>query len=257
MKKISKEEIKKIQLEMLSEVDAFCRQHNLKYTLAYGTLIGAIRHKGFIPWDDDLDICMPYDDMLYLKENLKSENIEIADFDNCPNYNLPFPRIIHKKSYSRNGKKSVSYGVNIDLYVMIPCTSDVAKYEEIIQKGMVIYKNYHQAFIWSSRILRYLPVDNDYVLKPFLKKYREFLYDTLQDKNGQNYFCVASPLASYKKDTLNYNLFDHLIESEFENYKFLIPSCYDDYLKQQYGEYMALPPVDQRVPYHGGDYYWK
>ena len=63
-KQISLEEKKSIQLEMLKEIDAFCRNNNIKYSLAFGTLIGAVRHKGFIPWDDDVDIMMPLPDML-------------------------------------------------------------------------------------------------------------------------------------------------------------------------------------------------
>ena len=68
MKEITLEERKQIQLRMLIEIDAFCRKHNIRYSLAYGTLIGAIRHKGFIPWDDDVDIMMPLPDMLRFKE---------------------------------------------------------------------------------------------------------------------------------------------------------------------------------------------
>ena len=62
MKAISQEEIRSIQIAILNSVDAFCRKNNLKYSLAYGTLIGAVRHKGFIPWDDDIDIIMPRPD---------------------------------------------------------------------------------------------------------------------------------------------------------------------------------------------------
>lgn len=75
MKEITLEERKQIQLRMLIEIDAFCRKHNIRYSLAYGTLIGAIRHKGFIPWDDDVDIMMPLPDMLRFKELFKSETM--------------------------------------------------------------------------------------------------------------------------------------------------------------------------------------
>ena len=68
---ITLDERKQIQLEMLIEIDKFCREHNIKYMLAYGTLIGAVRHKGYIPWDDDVDISMPLEDILRFKNEFK------------------------------------------------------------------------------------------------------------------------------------------------------------------------------------------
>lgn len=87
---LSLEERKKVQLEMLKEVDTFCRENNIKYALSCGTLIGAIRHKGFIPWDDDVDITMPFDDMVHFLKIFKSDKIEICDAFNTPGYFLPF-----------------------------------------------------------------------------------------------------------------------------------------------------------------------
>ena len=70
---ITLEQRKQIQLEMLSEIDTFCRTHGIRYMIAFGTLLGAVRHKGYIPWDDDVDISMPIDDMLRFKNEFKSD----------------------------------------------------------------------------------------------------------------------------------------------------------------------------------------
>ena len=75
IKKISFEKQKEIQLEMLKEIDYFCKHNSIRYSLAFGTLLGAIRHKGYIPWDDDVDIMMPYPDLIKLKRLFSSEKI--------------------------------------------------------------------------------------------------------------------------------------------------------------------------------------
>lgn len=97
MKEIIFEERKQIQLQMLIEVDEFCRKHKIRYSLAYGTLIGAIRHKGFIPWDDDVDIMMPLPDMLKFRDLFKSETMRYCDVDTDPKYQYAFQELlIHK-----------------------------------------------------------------------------------------------------------------------------------------------------------------
>ena len=90
------EEVRKIQMDMLAEMDAFCKKHHLRYSLAYGTLLGAIREKGFIPWDDDMDVMMPLPDMQVFKKTFHSENTRISDFETNKDYQFPFPRLVHK-----------------------------------------------------------------------------------------------------------------------------------------------------------------
>lgn len=81
---INLEERRAIQLEMLSKIDAFCRKNNIRYSFAHGTLIGAIRHNGFIPWDDDVGIIMPIDDCVRFKDMFESETINYCDVETEP-----------------------------------------------------------------------------------------------------------------------------------------------------------------------------
>ena len=74
MRKLELEEIKQLQLNILDVFDAFCREHGLRYQLAYGTLIGAVRHKGYIPWDDDIDLVMPIEDYKRMTEIVNARN---------------------------------------------------------------------------------------------------------------------------------------------------------------------------------------
>ena len=96
------EDRKQLYLEMMDEVDVFCRNNNIKYSLTCGTLIGAIRHNGFIPWDDDFDIAMPLPDMLRFKKEFHSENLRYVDIDIDSSYLFSFSRIESLKTYSKN-----------------------------------------------------------------------------------------------------------------------------------------------------------
>ena len=116
---IALDERKKIQLEMLKEIDAFCRTNDIRYSLAFGTLLGAIRHKGFIPWDDDVDIMMPLPDMFKFKRLFYSNNLKYCDVDTENHYDFPFSRIAYKPTYRQRGLIFQSYGVCIDLYPVI------------------------------------------------------------------------------------------------------------------------------------------
>ena len=123
---ITLEDRRQIQLEMLDEIDEFCRVHNLRYSLAFGTLLGAIRHKGYIPWDDDVDIIMPLHDMLQFKKEFKSKKLKYCDIDTEPDYEYSFSRICYLPTYSKKGLIVESYGISIDLYpvVGLPKTVD-------------------------------------------------------------------------------------------------------------------------------------
>lgn len=257
MNKISLEQRKRIQLEMLSELDSFCNEHNLKYVLAYGTLLGTVRHKGYIPWDDDVDVIMPYNDILYLKKHLSSKIMSMVDVENCKYHYYAFPRLVHNMSYSIVGKNAVSHGVCIDLYPMIPFTEHIREQIETVN-GLKVYYNIRnflmrvQSFLIRKSRMKYFPL-TIYVNKLFERKY----YKAMINTQGKIFFIVSSPLEKYKNDILDFDIFERIIVAKFEDRMLKIPASYDDVLKQWYGNYMQLPPEDQRHPYHGGNYYWK
>ena len=137
---ITLDERKKIQLEMLDEIDAFCRVNNIRYSLAFGTLIGAIRHKGYIPWDDDVDLIMPLPDMLRFKKIFKSDKLGYADLDTIPHYEYHFSRIYFLPTYSQVGLLEKSYGVNIDLYPVVGMPDTEKEIQEFLESIQPLYK---------------------------------------------------------------------------------------------------------------------
>lgn len=105
MKKLNLNEIKAVELNILKQFDQFCKNNNLRYYLAGGTLLGAIRHKGFIPWDDDIDVCMNRPDYERLlnefPQNNDNSNLQICDIK-YKNFDAPFCKIVANNTRVRN-----------------------------------------------------------------------------------------------------------------------------------------------------------
>lgn len=253
-RKVTREEQKQIWLSMLKEIDSFCRDHNLKYSLAYGTLIGAIRHKGFIPWDDDVDIMMPEPDVDILKRELESDTLGYVDIDVEPYYNCSFSRICYKPTFSQPGISLRSYGLSIDLYPVLGLTSDKREQERFVEKGTELRRKAQFLSIWRNRIIRRIPIKTI----PFYKKSLRVLRDYVQQYsyNNSKYFFINGGPVEWG-EVYDYDLFADMTEVEFEGNTFMSVACYDKYLRDYYGDYMQLPPEDERHPYHGGTYYWK
>lgn len=246
---------KRIQLEMLREVDAFCRENKIRYSLAFGTLLGAIRHKGFIPWDDDVDIMMPLPDLLRFKKEFKSDNIEYHDVDNDKYHNFAFSLLKHKLTYSRVGLVYRGGGIGIDLYVCIGMPDDR---EGFIEKAKPLYNDRIKAIKNRIRAISYLPIKTIPFFSSKQKKYRNYLFDnSIPYDRAKYYYVIAAPLKDWKRTSYDFDLFDNLMETPFENNSFLITSKYDEFLTLMYGDYMTPPPIEQQRPAHGGKYYWK
>ena len=93
MKRLTHKELQDFSLEILTDIADFCEKEGLKYSLAYGTLLGAIRHKGFIPWDDDIDIIMPREDYNRFRETYKNRKFIFVDSNNTPDCFIAFGRV--------------------------------------------------------------------------------------------------------------------------------------------------------------------
>ncbi len=257
IKPISLEEKKSIQLEMLKEIDAFCRNNNIKYSLAFGTLIGAVRHKGFIPWDDDVDIMMPLPDMLRFKELFHSDTMKYCDVDTESYYEFGFSRIAHIKTYNKIGVIAETYGICIDLYPMVSIPNDEVGIDSFFQKASVLYNRRMRMIDWRQLVVRYLPIKTIPGFQKTMKEYRDYILNISEYGKTNKYYIVAGPLSIRERTTYDFDLFEELIEVDFAGYTFSGIKQYDYYLTKMYGDYMTPPPEDQRHPYHGGHYYWK
>ena len=262
-------DIQMISLKILEYVDKICRENNLKYSLVGGTLIGAIRHKGFIPWDDDVDIMMPrpdYEKFLEIMDKTESKKYKALYFsDKYPNYTYPFIKVVDLDTelYEKDFLRNEHMGVFIDIF---PADG----YDE--KKSRKTIKKVH-----NLRAMCALSISKGNLKKPnqFLKNTLKFFLSFIAKPLGykfwlkkidkqvkkckyEDYDLSASYSGSYMyKEIFKKSLYDEMIEVPFENKKFYAFKNYDEYLRNIYGDYMTPPPENKRNPHHGLKIYKK
>lgn len=255
MKKLNKEEIKKIQLKMLLYIDDICKKNNIKYSLIGGSLIGAIRHKGMIPWDDDIDIGLVYDEYVKLIDVLrKSSDYILLNHERNKNYYFPFAKMVDKKTQliEKNFEQIDEYGVYIDIfcYRRVPKGRKAKKYYNKqmyynLMLGGIKKVNKEKSFIeYLFKLLRYYYVrivGREYYFNKIKTLYNKY-------KDIESDFLLADwHVYPFENEIKTIDMFDEYIRVPFENLEVSIIKKYDIYLKSTFQDYMKLPPVDKRV----------
>ena len=267
LKPISLEEHKRLQLEILENVAAFCEKEKLEYFLIFGTLLGAVRHKGFIPWDDDIDIVMPrasYNRLIKLYNSQSSDDkfYLVDPKDAMARHSIV--KIINKKTIKI--EPGINYetgylGVDIDVF---PMDGEPDKYVDFLS----FWKKLNRIFKVFNRLTA------DYTSFSIKGKVFKFLLKLLY-KNKNNVLDIAEkihkkypyekslfvgPIAHAYNETNNRfkrEWFRDFIMVDFEGKKFRAPIDYDAVLGTLWKNYMELPPEDQRVTHHSNYIYWK
>ena len=253
-------------LQVMKSVAALCDQLNLRYYLAYGSLIGAIRHEGFIPWDDDLDIWMPRADyhklIAYFEENQASvEPLRLFSIYNNPDYPYMISRISDCR-YEVVTENEASYGLGafIDVYPMDGMGNCEEEYTALKNKA----SRYSSLCFLSTR-LRCEKGNTKSKLK-LLVKYPAFLYAKLRGKryfmdkleamekncdyDGSAYIGCLVWGSDGIKCVFPREWFEQSVDVPFEGCAFKAPVAYDQVLRRLYGDYMKLPPEEDRIGHH-------
>ena len=260
MKEIKTNELKKIQVEILDAVHCFCKENNISYWLDCGTLLGAIRHKGYIPWDDDIDIGMMRDDYdVFCKTfNGRYKNFEVVCIENKPGFYVPFAKVMDKRTILIEEGHTLS--VNIDLFVY-----DNAPDNENATKHMFDKRDFYRRIYPYTQKSRDIGNSNISILKKIARMFLSMVPSDyiimLMVRNSKKY-CKYETLrignfTSYARNTCNKTAFSSFVEGEFEGKKYSIPVGYDMWLKSFYGNYMELPPAEERVSHHTFQAYYK
>lgn len=252
-------ELRDIQLGIMDDVHRFCEAQGLRYSLSSGTLIGAVRHQGYIPWDDDIDIYMMRDDYERFLKTYHDEQgrYRVLDPKKEDHYYYTFAKVVDQRTKMVE-KETEGYeiGVYIDIFPVDYVTNDKQERERIFRRKKLLYKirrcKISQSNPFRSRLAywcyRHLPITVG-----MLDMMIEYLIVKRKPTGTLCHMTEAGPLtpqgcfpaADMKK----------MMDMKFEGRVYKAMIGYDDYLYRTYGDYMKLPPEDQRTT-HQFEAYW-
>lgn len=263
-KEISLEQLKQMEVDLLIDVDKICKQENLRYSLGGGTLLGAVRHKGFIPWDDDIDIMMPRPDYDAFLSFCLSHKVpfSIKSWETDKSYVNMAAQIFNYNTVLEEDNtpdETTKIGVFIDIF---PVDGLGNSYKEAkknfgstrFKRELLVAAQWKKFLKSKTHPWYYEPlrlaffilgrtVNKQKLFKSILNKYTKIDFDKVS-------YAGAVGGSYREKEILPQNVFTEYIELPFENYKFKAISAYDTYLSSIYGDYMKLPPEEKCISHH-------
>lgn len=264
MRTLTLKELQQLSLAILKDVAGFCERNALRYSLGYGTLLGAVRHKGFIPWDDDIDIMMPREDYEKFRELYRSDEYSFIDSRNTPDCYIAFGRVCDTRrtlAVSSIPWVRKDVGVWIDIFPVDRIPDDIETFRRIYDSLYLLMKfnvGIRRAHTISSSRFSPLKRLKIWILKktnPRLLK-RDPV-DIVKDMN--TLIRLVSPKDSHHwsqlccPDTGTCEFFTdeevgEYVRMRFEDSEFFVWKGYDSILRYSYGDYMALPPKSEQKP---------
>ena len=273
MRQIYAEEMKKLQIEILDSVVKFCDENDIHYFLNGGTLLGAVRHKGYIPWDDDIDLGMlrpDYDKFIELFNN-SSSRYKIHCIENDPEYIYNSARVFDERTelYEPDRKTGSRTAVSIDIFVMDNAPDDDAALKRMFTRQF-IFRNLNLGRVLPvfmppngrnifKRLLTYavrifmnmIPVfiiPKNYIAVKAIENAKKYVSEHTRrvgDFSGGHFIAIdREQLAGFTY-------------GEFEGKQYKIPIGYDEWLTKLYGDYMKLPPKKWQITHHYYEAYLK
>ena len=262
---ITDSEIRCITIEILEDVVSFCDKNNLIYYLTYGTLIGAIRHKGFIPWDDDVDIMMPRPDYEKFISSYRSKYYSVSNPLDSGSF-IEWAKVYDNRTIKI--ERDIDYnickltGVDIDIFP-IDGQPDETFISEFIKDSDYRIK-LHKYIVRATRnndssslkkkiaSLPYRIIGAGHYIKKYIRNASKYSYNTSLYVGIADPYPWAPYCGRHKK-----TLFESKVKVEFEGKLYWAPAGYDEFLKQIYGNYMILPPIEKQVAHHNYKVCWK
>ena len=253
-------EIQQMELGIMEYIHEVCNKIGVKYFLAYGSLIGAVRHQGFIPWDDDMDICMLRDDYEKLQDYLianPSGRYQVMSYKNNRNYVYPFMKVMDNQTYliEEDVRIDSNMGIYVDIFPVDGYEDDQAfkdKMTTIIKKRQLscyTFKGITNKNSFINSLIRYASVVAFYFTDT--NKYVKQIDELAKTRKVEDYELVDYLIyKDMNKPVWKREWLKDVTFGNFEGRDFLIPVNFHEILTSDYGDYMQLPPVEKQVSHH-------
>lgn len=256
-------EIKEVQLSILKEVHKFCSENGIDYSLAHGTLLGAVRHKGFIPWDDDIDICLLEKDYEIFMKSFSHPYLRALCVETDPNWTYPYGKVYDNRTIVYEDA-DISYpqlGVNIDVFPIYNYPDNE------LQASILKFKIFFWSWIHNIKVTRiskersFLKNSILSILKllcvpfgfPFVnRRIREVCLKACPHKSKRVFETRSAQTAVYNAES-----FESFDKIEFEGNRYNVMIGWHDYLCTRHKDYMVLPPESSQHPHHNIKAFWR
>jgi lipopolysaccharide cholinephosphotransferase len=261
MKELNLTEIRTFQLKILNEVASFCEKNNIRYSLYFGTLLGAVRHQGYIPWDDDIDIMMPRSDYNKFISTFKTPKNEFRVKSSLDDDSYPYTFAKVEKVKSKLIEfidLPYDIGINIDVFPIDGVPEEQKLFDKFfkilkLKNDLLLTKavkiDFRNRGVFKNLILLFMKLIFKIVShKTIIKSINKMI--TKNEFVESKYVMACCFFGIKKHQKLRREIYEEFIDMDFESKKYKVIKHYDDYLKMQYDNYMELPPVNEQVAHH-------
>lgn len=260
MRELSIEQVKLLELEVLKDIADFCEENGIEYFLCGGSLIGAVRHQGFIPWDDDIDIAMTRENYDKFVSLYRSDRYKLCVTDGDEDFYLPYLKVYDTHTFLKGITDfGGEMGVWVDIFPVDKLPADDAKRKKFVKKQ--IFRQYliiaatardiqdrklsSKLVIYAMRVLKKLfGIKNIDLSRKCISEAKKYSNEET-DKMG----CVVWGYGM--REVCPKEVFEKTVFAPFEHLNLRILEDYDTYLSNIYGDYMKFPPEEERVLKHG------
>lgn len=266
MRQLSLEETRRIELEILRHFDSFCKDNQIRYFLSNGTLLGAVKYKGFIPWDDDIDVLVPREDYNKLIElYVDDEKYRLFSFERDNKFLFPFAKLCSMKTIKKeyNVDSGPELGVDIDIF---PLDAWHPNWDKAAREARWIHR-----MLFFLTLTKQSKPDSAHPIKRIAKGFlmlfckilggRFFVKKIVRASNNwraeSKYLGCKSWCIYREREIVPSKAFCDSVDLSFEGELFPAPVGYDIYLRSLYGDYKKDPPIEKRQSHHNFTAYLK